>query len=64
MDKWKKGLYYLHTNGSIIWKPSMVTRMDPEYFDSPFVVKVWEINSDLAFQKMNAEAKIINDSKG
>lgn len=64
MNKCKKGYYYLHTNGSIIWKPSMVTRMDPEYFDSPFVVKVWEINSDLAFQKMNAEAKIINDSKG
>lgn len=64
MTDLRKGYYYLHTNGSTIWKPSVVVRMDPEYFNSPFVVKVWEINSEESFEKMNAEIKTMKASKG
>ena len=37
------GVYYLHENGSLIWKNSSVfnnTTMS-EYFNSPFVKKYW-----------------------
>lgn len=64
MSELRKGYYYLHTNGSTIWKPSTVTRMDPEYFNSPFVVKVWEINSKESFEKMNVEINTMKASKG
>ena len=37
--------YYLHENGQVIWKPSVVVQMDPEYFNSPFVKRVWEIRT-------------------
>ena len=36
--------YYLHTNGDLIGKPSIVVDSDPSYFDSPFVKKVWKID--------------------
>ena len=35
------GFYYLHTNGSLIFKPASVVEHDSHYFDSPFVEKVW-----------------------
>lgn len=34
--------YYLHTNGELIHKPESCVDSDPEYFDSPFVRKVWK----------------------
>lgn len=37
------GYYYLHTNGNLIFKPAIVVD-DPEYFDSPFVKKVWRVD--------------------
>lgn len=37
--------YYLHTDGSLIHKPASVVQYDPDYFDSPFVAKVWRINT-------------------
>ena len=37
------GYYYLHTNGDLIYKPEIVMQDDPNYFDSPFVKKVWPI---------------------
>ena len=40
------GAYYLHTNGEIIWKNACVFQSDPEYFDSPFVRKIWYIPND------------------
>lgn len=42
------GVYYLHTNGDLIWKPKIVftnTTVE-EYMDSPFVVKYWIIPED------------------
>jgi hypothetical protein len=36
--------YYLHTNGSLIHKNAVVVESDPQYFDSPFVKKVWKID--------------------
>jgi hypothetical protein len=38
--------YYLHTNGDLIGKPPIVVDSDPSYFDSPFVKKVWEIDTE------------------
>jgi len=38
------GFYYLHTDGSLIFKPATVIDYDPHYFDSPFVKKVWHID--------------------
>ena len=42
----KKWYYYLHTNGDLIGKPPIVVDSDPEYFNSPFVDKVWCIDLD------------------
>jgi hypothetical protein len=36
--------YYLHTNGDLISKPAVVAD-DSGYFDSPFVKKVWCIDT-------------------
>ena len=36
--------YYLHINGDLISKPPIVVDTDPQYFDSPFVKKVWKID--------------------
>jgi len=41
-----KGYYYLHTNGSMIFKPKIVLDSDPLYFDSPFVKKYWFFDSE------------------
>ena len=38
------GFYYLHENGNLIFKPAIVAN-DPSYFDSPFVKKVWHVDS-------------------
>ena len=40
----KKWYYYLHTNGDLIGKSPFGVECDPNYFDSPFVKKVWEID--------------------
>lgn len=39
----EQGFYYLHTDGSLIFKPAIVAD-DPEYFNSPFVKKVWRMD--------------------
>jgi len=38
--------YYLHTNGNLIYRNPAVVDSDPDYFDSPFVKKVWKINAE------------------
>jgi hypothetical protein len=38
--------YYLHTNGDLIHKPKIVVDADPDYFDSPFVRKYWQIDTE------------------
>lgn len=35
------GAFYLHTDGSIIFKPLIVFATDPQYFKSSFVKHVW-----------------------
>lgn len=40
-----KHYYYLHENGKVIHKPAIVVEMDPDYFDSPFVKKVWAVKT-------------------
>ena len=39
------GYYYLHTNGDLIYKPAIVVDSDPQYFDSPFVKKLWAFDA-------------------
>jgi hypothetical protein len=39
-----KYYYYLHENGDLILKLPIVVESDPEYFNSPFVRKVWTID--------------------
>jgi len=46
------GYYYKHTNGKIIWKPRIVVDSDSEYFNSPFVVKVWDVKTEEDFTDM------------
>jgi len=41
-----KWYYYLHTNGDLIGKNPVVVDSDDEYFSSPFVKKVWLIETD------------------
>jgi len=57
----KPGYYYLHTNGQIIWKPFIVVESDPEYFNSPYVVKYWKVKSEEDYIKMVIEAKHIDN---
>ncbi len=39
------GYYYLHINGDLIYKPTIVDS-DPSYFDSDFVKKYWRFDSE------------------
>jgi len=41
----KRYYYYLHTNGDIIGKNPFVVESDPLYFNSPFVKRVWCIDT-------------------
>jgi hypothetical protein len=40
-----KWYYYLHINGDLIGKPPIVAD-DPDYFSSPFVRKVWFVDTE------------------
>jgi len=57
MKNWQEGYYYLHVNGQILWKPSILVDSDPNYFDSPYVVKYWYIDSQMSYNRMKVEAK-------
>jgi hypothetical protein len=39
------GYFYLHQNRRLIFKPTAVVDADPHYFDSPFVQRVWRVDS-------------------
>lgn len=41
-----KSYYYLHTNGDLIFKPERVVKSEPGYFDSPFVRRVWLLDTE------------------
>lgn len=53
----KPGYYYLHVNSSIIWKPKLVVEMDKSFFDSPYVVKYWKVETEMDYENMKIEAK-------
>jgi hypothetical protein len=40
-----KWVYYLHQNGDLIGKNPIVVANDASYFDSPYVKKVWWIDT-------------------
>ena len=42
-----KGYYYLHSESKdLIWKPEICVQSDCSYFDSPFVQKVWPMDTE------------------
>jgi len=51
----KTGYYYLHVNGQLIYRPAVVVESDPSYFDSPFIVKFWKIDSEEQYIDMVIE---------
>lgn len=53
MSKW---YYYLHENGDIIGKNPVVVESDSEYFDSPFVKRVWLVSDRPSLYTMVLEA--------
>jgi len=57
----KKWIYYLHENGDLISKNPVVDS-DPEYFDSPFVKKVWRLDLENRGDAWNLilEALVLN----
>lgn len=57
---YKPGYYYLHVNGQIIWRRDIIVESDPQYFDSPLVVKYWKVTNESEYKKMITEAKDIN----
>jgi len=59
--KLKPGYYYLHANSQIMWKPFGVVDIDPEYFNSPYVIKYWRVETSLEYQDMMIEAKNIDN---
>lgn len=52
------GYYYLHSGGGMVCKPKsvMTNTTASEYFDSPFVVKYWIIETKEEYEKMMEEA--------
>lgn len=63
------GYWYLHTNGSRIWKPIYVvgihSREVRNYFDSPFVVEYWQDwSDDNRTPQERRDGKPINTPKG
>jgi hypothetical protein len=41
-----RGYYYLHTETKdLIFKPEIVVQHDKSYFNSPFVEKVWQVDT-------------------
>ncbi len=49
--------FYLHANGQLIVKNVRAVEADPEYFNSPFVRKVWKIDLDNREQADNMLAE-------
>jgi hypothetical protein len=58
---YKTGYFYLHVNGQLIWKPNIVVESDPQYFNSPLVVRYWKIENEYDFKEMIIEAQKINN---
>ena len=50
-----KWYFYLHTNGDVIGKNPIV--VDDEYFNSPFVRKVWAIRNKDDFNNFILESR-------
>lgn len=60
------GYYYLHSGGGIVFKPNaVITNIEAsEYFDSPFVVKYWIIETKEKYEKMMEEASLLKRGLG
>lgn len=60
------GYYYLHSETKdLIYKPASVVWSDSQYFDSPFVQKVWEFDSEDRFDawRVCVEASVLGAKK-
>jgi hypothetical protein len=58
-DDWRKGYYYLHANSQIVYIPSMVVAEEVGILNEKHVIKHWYVESELDFNKMIDEAKLI-----
>ena len=58
----KEGYYYLHTNGTVIFKSMVVVNKtnEVEYFDSSFVVRYWHVKTKEDCETMLDELKDLN----
>lgn len=60
------GYYYLHSESKdLIYKPASVVDSDPQYFDSPFIQKVWKFDSEDQFDawQICVEASVLGARK-
>ena len=60
------GYYYLHSESKdLIYKPASVVDSDAQYFDSPFVQKVWRFDSEDRFDawQICVEASVLGARK-
>ena len=60
------GYYYLHSETkALIYKPVSVVDSDPQYFDSPFVQKVWRFDTEDSFDawQLCVEASVLGARK-
>jgi hypothetical protein len=54
------GYYYLHASSQIIWKPFGIVDIDPDYFNSRYVIKHWRVETLNEYHNMMVEAKNID----
>lgn len=66
MSMFLPGYYYLHKNGGMVFKPKIVMLNDSvsEYFNSPFVVKYWTIETEEEYEKMMEEVEDLKHGLG
>jgi len=57
MTGWKKGYYYLHISGQIIWLP--INFDTSNFINNTLVVEYWKVLSKRDYNRMKMEAKQI-----
>ena len=55
---------YLHKNGSLIDKTFIVVESDPEYFDSPLVIKHWLVTCYSDYEEAVKFQRTYKERKG
>ena len=58
-NNWRKGYYYLHANGQIVYIPSVVVAEEVGILSEKHIIKYWYVESEQDFNHMVDEAKQI-----